>query len=237
MSRCSAQCVGSERNCSRRRAPGSDMCTQHGKMKAVRRSSRTAGRIQSYTEPSECDEFSELNWSRYGKVECKISTIENAGYGLFANVNIKTGDVLTGYEGKVQMFDPRTTQQGSHDMALPTLNGKQLVIRGAKRDKLVALEDGRIVNAGAIANDAYGSLFYTGKTNNSNNAATLTMPASCVPKTIPNTDIGLPNTNSGKKTPYRVFLVAEQDLKKGEEILWSYGKYYWDRLPKPEEAK
>ena len=185
-------------------------------------------RYNGDTDPSM--DYANLVWRSYGLVEVRQSSIPGAGNGLFTTASIPSNFVLTGLEGRVSPFNPQTDHvEGSHDAALPREMGKpELVIRGARysNDMVFATskDELRLVNGGSIANDAYGTMVYTKRLTHVNNSIRTEVATACVPD-------GIPNTNSGQKSiSERLFLVSTRELAKGEEILSSYGKNYWDQV-------
>jgi hypothetical protein len=180
--------------------------------------------------------------------------------GLFATIDFKKGDIIVGYEGKITKPSPEDRMEDTlHDRAFALENKyegekykkcrKSYVIRGYKssadwktmRQPLTLTEElktiqsevnaaipdsnhlKRYVNVGCIANDPHN----TGK---HSNADCISIDRYCIPKYIIDNNTNTMKTSQYLKAIKPQYLVAKLDISKGEEILWKYGKTYWEKI-------
>jgi hypothetical protein len=180
----------------------------------------------------DCGDFDVLNWTNFGLVSVRTSIIAPGINGLIAMVDFKEGDVITGYEGKiVKSVENDSPDNTSHDSELP---GSGYAIRGYKLPKewlTMNAGDGapRMTNVGCMANDAMGSkyLFPGIALTHVNNSVRSTIPRDCIKKKFVDI-ISTKGPSKGNFNPQ--YIIANGNITRGSEILWSYGKSYW--MPK-----
>ena len=200
----------------------------------LRQTLRTLGVVDYREIDNDGREFDYISWNKFGLVSIDLSRMKQAGNGLIADIDFEAGDCLVGYEGRVKRYDPTlSTLTTSHDLSIPDM--KEYVIRGfhTEKDFLRRVDEqgnSRLLNAGSMANDAEGSRYYGHKPTHSNNSRKEAIDRECVPTYI--RDL---NTNIGKRLPKLVYLIADRDIPKGDEITWSYdcGQHrdgYWSTI-------
>ena len=167
----------------------------------------TEAQLRKSVDP--CTEYDYLDWSKFGKVNIATSGIVNAGYGVFATVNYRKGDVITEYSGNVMR---QMSTHRSHDAHVKETNWK---IRGYTYDDLQDRNYQHISNyTGQLANDARNS--------EQNNAQRLDIQKECVKVYTDNINQHHNNINS------RMFLVATKNIRSDTEIYSAYSETFWD---------
>lgn len=167
------------------------------------------------------DEFPAV-WSKYGQVEIKASQVlpgQDTGFGVWATTTFEPGDIITGCDGRfltLEEWKSSSKQDQTHDAVLPP---ESQLLRGFRRPDLVCA-NGLWVNAGSLVNDARDSV--------RNNADRQAFPISAIQGLAVDWNTCRP-VRLARKMKTRLFIIATQTIKPGQEIFTSYGKYYWDR--------
>ena len=205
------------------------------------------------------DDVKNTKWFKYGLVEVKNSVLipEIQMNGLFATIDFNIGDVIVGYEGQImQQKQTDRIQDTLYDIAFVFENKydnqkyqnirQKYVIRGYKSSEEwkffpiteeykkiknevdVAIPDSkhiqRYINVGCMVNDAHN-------TEKKSNADCLSVDRRYVPRYIlDNNTNTMQSSQKYLKMIKPLYIVAKRNIKKGDEILWKYGKSYWDKI-------
>lgn len=191
----------------------------------VERKRSTKPRLDLYATLQDTDKG--LNWTNFGQVKIKPSTIPDAGEGLFATEDFKTGDVVTEYVGQYfhngdDIYISCALKNTNYVFAMnyewnldgdPSLRGeltsKQL---GSKANSVLPDDQGH--------ENCYCRIIICG---NENDPTSATMGINTNP--FAPTSVG--QKHKTKVAKERRFLICKKDVKKGTELLWFYGADYW----------
>jgi hypothetical protein len=132
------------------------------------------------------------------------SLIPDAGYGVFAQQDIKKGALITSYEGIVLLFHEVLKLPEGSESHVRALESQHTYIDGFKGEYFASFDTPLWYGLGSVANDA--------RDPSKNNAQYW-------------------RRWNEKRATYEMYLKALRDIKEGEEIYVSYGDAYWLKSP------
>jgi SET domain-containing protein len=143
-----------------------------------------------------------LAWFGNG-LSLRVSTLQNAGWGVFALKTFEKNDVVCEYSGEIANSLPRNWEYSLRLNRTQWLTGFDSKVLCRTRD-----------NAGSMVNDARDS-----------------KKQNCCFWRCSETPIGLkPSQNTGRHSLMRVFLVATRRITENEELFVPYGEAFWMRF-------